>query len=666
MKHLSLATRYRPQRFDEIAGQDLIKAVLSRASAEDRVASGYLLSGTRGVGKTTIARIFAKALNCEHAPCAEPCNQCQSCLRVTAGTHPDVIEMDGASNNSVEDARALRETVGFTPMEGRYKIFIVDEAHMLSRSAFNALLKTLEEPPAHVVFIFATTEVFRFPATILSRCQVFSFRHLSEDTISAHLGKILTKEGMPYEDTALRLLARRAAGSARDSMSLLDQVLAYGPETLNAETVRKVLGLADMDAMGTLFDALATGSCADAALFTRELVAKEIDIGFFLRELTDTVRSLFLLRQCDRQSVARLGVPEAELDFLSGIAPKFTPSYLHAAWQMILESQRSVSTSQEPSSALELLLVNLALLPRLLPSDLAGGAARETQPSRPEHPRPEQRAGQMAAPARAPGPHAVSSPEPAVTPQPHRPEPARQQTAREYSPEAAAVPSKTPHPQSAGDGQAQARTTPARRPMSEPAPQPSPSTAPQSRTPQERPAPSARGTHPDAGDMPPWEDIPVENYEEEGPVQAPDQQAAPQSSPPASVPEAQSDAASVPAGRSTFNMDQFRAWLDGQPERMGVPTYLVNDLSLLAQESDSITLECGSASLASAVQRDITHVEAAVAAHMGRPLRVEITLSRAAREQSMAARGPASHDRPELKYCFEILKAHVERVHRSG
>ncbi|MBQ1330649.1 MAG: DNA polymerase III subunit gamma/tau, partial [Desulfovibrio sp.] len=163
MKHTSLAARYRPQTFADVAGQEMIKAVLSKASAEDRIAAGYLLCGTRGVGKTTIARIFSKALNCEHAPCAEPCNECGSCRKITQGLHPDVVEIDGASNNSVEDARALRENIGYAPMEGRYKIFIIDEAHMLSKNAFNALLKTLEEPPKHVTFFFATTEVHRFP-----------------------------------------------------------------------------------------------------------------------------------------------------------------------------------------------------------------------------------------------------------------------------------------------------------------------------------------------------------------------------------------------------------------------------------------------------------------------------------------------------------------------
>ena len=244
MKHLSLAAKYRPQTFAQVAGQDMVKAVLSRAAAEDRVAAAYLLSGTRGVGKTTIARIFAKALNCRHAPGPEPGNQCDQCRKITQCSHVDVTEIDGASNNSVEDARALRENIGYAPMEGRYKVFIIDEAHMLSRSAFNALLKTLEEPPARVVFIFATTEAHKFPITIVSRCQHFVFRHLGEDALVQHLSQVLNKENVPCEEGAVRLIARRAAGSVRDSMSLLDQTLALGGDNLTSGrtgTVRRPL-----------------------------------------------------------------------------------------------------------------------------------------------------------------------------------------------------------------------------------------------------------------------------------------------------------------------------------------------------------------------------------------------------------------------------------------
>ncbi|MBQ3059739.1 MAG: DNA polymerase III subunit gamma/tau [Desulfovibrio sp.] len=367
MKHLSLAARYRPQTFSQVAGQDMVKAVLSRAAAESRPAAAYLLSGTRGVGKTTIARIFAKALNCERGPATEPCNQCAQCRKITQGSHVDVAEIDGASNNGVEDARALRETIGYAPMEGRYKVFIIDEAHMLSRSAFNALLKTLEEPPERVVFIFATTEAHKFLPTIVSRCQHFVFRHLSEDTLTAHLSQVLQREEKPFEEGAVRLLARRAAGSVRDGMSLLDQVLALGGDVLTAEATRQVLGLAGQEVYAALFDALQGRDCAAVAALTGKILQQGVDIGFFVRELAGCWRDLFLLRQGGAALLPSLHLPADEGAFLQNAAARFSPGHLHAAWQMTLDAQRGIVQSPEPAAALELLLLNLALLPQLLP-----------------------------------------------------------------------------------------------------------------------------------------------------------------------------------------------------------------------------------------------------------------------------------------------------------
>ncbi len=400
MKHLSLAARYRPQTFAEVAGQDTVKAVLSRAAAEDKVAAAYLLSGTRGVGKTTIARIFAKALNCEHAPGPEPCNQCAQCRRITQGNHVDVTEIDGASNNSVEDARALRETIGYAPMEGRYKIFIIDEAHMLSRNAFNALLKTLEEPPEHVVFIFATTEVHKFPITIVSRCQHFVFRHLSAEALAAHLRHVLEKEGISFEEGAVRLIARRAAGSVRDSMSLLDQALALGGEELTVPVVRDVLGLAGQELFVQLFEALLARDCAAVAGLARHIARQGVDIGFFVRELSGHLRDLFLLRQGGRAMLPHLDLTDDESAAWQALAPRFLPTHLHAAWQMTLDAQRGIVQNPEPAAALELMLLNLTLLPQLLPleqlpagmtgpADTAAGtlAAAETAPSPPRPPR---------------------------------------------------------------------------------------------------------------------------------------------------------------------------------------------------------------------------------------------------------------------------------------
>lgn len=387
MKHLSLAARYRPQTFAQVAGQDMVKAVLSRAAAEDRPAAAYLLSGTRGVGKTTIARIFAKALNCEHAPGPEPCNECAQCRKITQGAHVDVTEIDGASNNSVEDARSLRETIGYAPMEGRYKIFIIDEAHMLTRNAFNALLKTLEEPPERVVFIFATTEAHKFPVTIVSRCQHFVFRHLGEEALLAHLTAVLHKENMPFEEGAVRLIARRAAGSVRDGMSLLDQALALGGESLTAAVTREVLGLAGQELFSRLFEALLERDCGAVADLCRRILQQGIDIGFFTRELAGNLRTLFLLRQGGKAMLPSLQLSADEAALWQDLAPRFSTGHLHAAWQMTLDAQRGIVQSPEPAAALELLLLNLALLPQLLPLDClpgreaGGGAPQAGSPS---------------------------------------------------------------------------------------------------------------------------------------------------------------------------------------------------------------------------------------------------------------------------------------------
>lgn len=376
MSRLSLAAKYRPQTFAQVIGQDLATTALSRAAAKSSPAPAYLLSGTRGVGKTTIARIFAKALNCANGPSGEPCNGCDQCLHITNGNHVDVCEIDAASNTGVDDVRALKEKIGYLPMEGRYKIFIVDEAHMLSKSAFNALLKTLEEPPAHSVFIFATTEVHRFPATIISRCQHFVFRYIPETLILEHLKNILQKEGVSFDEGAPALIAKRAAGSARDSLSLLDQTLALTQGHLSAEIARKALGLAGQEFFMTLFAALAQADNAHVLRLCRELLSTGIDIGFFAKELSSWFRSLFLFRESGDSILSALSLTNDEIQFVKEIAPNFTTPHLHAAWQMSLESQRSITQSPDPGVVLELLLLNIAMLPRLLP---VGSADKFTQ-----------------------------------------------------------------------------------------------------------------------------------------------------------------------------------------------------------------------------------------------------------------------------------------------
>ncbi len=372
MSTTSLTTKYRPQRFGEVAGQEAVKRILSRAAAEDRVAPAYLFSGTRGVGKTTLARVFAKALNCERGPAAEPCNECLQCRQITAGISPDVVEIDAATHGGVDEARRLKEDVGYSPLQSRYKVFIIDEAHMLSKAAFNALLKTLEEPPGRVTFILATTEPHKFPATIVSRCQHYLFKRMTQTELEAHLRGILDREGVMFEPGAVSLIARRGAGSVRDSMSLLGQVLALGGQGLTEADARGVLGLAGQDVFFGLITAMAGQDCAGVLGIVREVLEKGLDIGFFLRELAGSWRTMFLLRQTGAQGAALAEITQEEAGRWLEAAGRFDLAHIHACWQMTLEGQRRVMTSLEPALALELMLLNLTYLPSLVPLDRMG------------------------------------------------------------------------------------------------------------------------------------------------------------------------------------------------------------------------------------------------------------------------------------------------------
>lgn len=440
MSAANLTAKYRPRTFAEVAGQDAVKAILSRAAETGRVAPAYLFSGTRGVGKTTIARIFAKALNCETAPTAEPCNQCQHCRQITAGVAPDVIEIDGASNRGIDDARRLKEDIGYAPIECRYKVFIIDEAHMLTREAFNALLKTLEEPPARVTFILATTEAHKFPATILSRCQHYAFKMLPQPAIAAHLEKILGLEAVDFEPGAVQLIARRASGSVRDGMSLLGQALAFGETRLVEADVRGVLGLAGQDVFFALMEVLHSRDLPGVVQLLRQVLDQGLDLGFFLRELAGCWRNMFLLRQAGEAALPALELSAEEARAWMDWAGRFEPAYIHACWQMTLEGQRRVLTSLEPALALELLLLNLASLPDLLdletlaskPGSQAPNRSGGPAPSRPAPPaspvstqprnvpQTAPQAAPRSAPRAAPSEDASDSgePEPATEPEP--------------------------------------------------------------------------------------------------------------------------------------------------------------------------------------------------------------------------------------------------------
>ena len=294
-RYTVLARRYRPQQFDECLGQEHVAQSLRNAIEANRVAHAYLFTGARGVGKTSMARILAKALNCAQGPTTKPCGQCELCQSIASGDDVDVIEIDGASNRGIDEVRDLRQAVNYRPSRSRHKIYIIDEVHMLTKEAFNALLKTLEEPPGHAKFIFATTEPQKIPITILSRCQRFDFAGVELDTIVRRLAEIVQAEGMQAESEALEIIARRAGGSMRDSQSLLDQLLAFGGEKITAEDVHRVMGTAGEERVMELASAIAAGDTAQCLALVETAVAEGVQLGEWVEQMLDYLRDLMVL-----------------------------------------------------------------------------------------------------------------------------------------------------------------------------------------------------------------------------------------------------------------------------------------------------------------------------------------------------------------------------------
>jgi DNA polymerase-3 subunit gamma/tau len=427
MAYTVLARKYRPQSFEDLVGQEHVARTLGNAIHADRVAHAFLFTGVRGVGKTTTARLLAKALNCEKGPTPNPCNECAPCLEITAGVDVDVQEIDGASNNSVEDVRRLQESLPYRPQRDRYKIVIVDEVHMLSAGAFNAFLKTLEEPPDHEKFIFATTESHKVPVTIRSRCQQYDFRLIPHRLIAERVRSILDAETLSADDEAISVVAREAAGSMRDALTLLDQLVAISDDRITADTVAASLGIAAREALYDVARAVLEGDGAGVVGAIDGLADKSVDMQHFARQLLQLVRDLVVLK---------LG---------AGDPAEWVPEEREAAEALIndidiLELQRAfratsivmdeMAQSPNPKLMLEMGLVRVATRPPLQSvSELlarleglqgnpgaAGGPSGSPRP-RKTNPKPAPRPAKPKAEAK-PEPKAEATPEAKPEPQP--------------------------------------------------------------------------------------------------------------------------------------------------------------------------------------------------------------------------------------------------------
>ncbi|MGD9857965.1 MAG: DNA polymerase III subunit gamma/tau, partial [Planctomycetaceae bacterium] len=359
-----LARRFRPQTFDDVVGQERIGQALRNAIRADRVAHAYLFTGARGVGKTSTARIFAKALNCPHVQDAVPCNECDVCRTIAAGSDVDVLEIDGASNRGIDDIRSLRANVNVRSMRSPYKVYIIDEVHMLTKEAFNALLKTLEEPPPRVKFVFCTTEPNKVPDTILSRCQRFDFGTIAAASIKERLRQIAVAEGVNVADEALELVARRAAGSMRDSQSLFDQLLAFGGDAVTADDVHRLLGTASDERLIELFDAIIARRRDEAIAILDRSLSEGVQIGSFSDQVLHYLRDLLIVA-AGADEVTLQSVGEAHRAQLAEQSQRWGLQTVTAAMQVVAETKGRMQRVSYDRALMELAVIRLSLLEEL-------------------------------------------------------------------------------------------------------------------------------------------------------------------------------------------------------------------------------------------------------------------------------------------------------------
>ncbi|MBV9398106.1 MAG: DNA polymerase III subunit gamma/tau [Bryobacterales bacterium] len=393
-----IARKYRPQAFAELIGQEHVKTTLENAIKQSRIAHGYIFSGQRGTGKTTVARILARCLNCEQGPTATPCGVCSSCREIASGSAVDVIEIDAASNRGINEMRELRENVRYRPARDRYKIFIIDEAHQITSEAFNALLKTLEEPPEWVVFLLCTTEAHKIPITIASRCQQFNFRSVDFNELIGRMEEIARLEGIEADKETLGVLAQAGEGSVRDSLSALDQAIACCGNTLNAAEVRSLLGMFAAESLEQVAQALAAGDTKRMLEIVAELEANGRGLQHFARELARYIRNLLVVKIEGAPSRLVAATP-AEQERLAATAALFREEDLTRYLKLSLDLFKDLQTSLQPRLHLEMGLLRLVHAGRLQPIEEALASLSGSAPSTPPKPSPKPA---PAAPSRAP------------------------------------------------------------------------------------------------------------------------------------------------------------------------------------------------------------------------------------------------------------------------